>query len=289
MKTWILAARPKTLFASIAPVIMGTAMAYADGMFHLPSAMAALLAAILIQIGTNFANDYFDYLKGADTAERLGPTRVTQAGLVSPATMKKAFILTFAAAMLLGVYLVWRGGWPIVLIGLVSIMLGIFYTATPFALGYTGAADLFVLIFFGPVAVAGTYYVQALTVSREAIIAGFAPGFISVALLTVNNLRDLEQDRKAGKKTLAVRFGQAFARGEYGAALLLACLIPTYLILNANDHYLTLSIWFTLLFALPALKHVYTFQDPRVLNEALAHTGKLLFLFGLLFSFGWIL
>ena len=264
-------------------------MAYADGMFHLPSAMAALLAAILIQIGTNFANDYFDYLKGADTAERLGPTRVTQAGLVSPATMKKAFILTFAAAMLLGVYLVWRGGWPIVLIGLVSIMLGIFYTATPFALGYTGAADLFVLIFFGPVAVAGTYYVQALTVSREAVIAGFAPGFISVALLTVNNLRDLEQDRKAGKKTLAVRFGQAFARREYGAALLLACLIPTYLILNANDHYLTLSIWLTLFFALPALKHVYTFQDPRVLNEALAHTGKLLFLFGLLFSFGWIL
>ncbi len=289
MNVWILAARPKTLFASVSPVIMGTAMAYAEGRFHALSAFAALLGAVLIQIGTNFANDYFDYFKGADTHERLGPTRATQAGLVPPQAMKKAYMLTFALAIAVGVYLVWRGGWPVVAIGLVSILFGILYTATPLALGYTGLADLFVLIFFGPVAVAGTYYVQALSVNGAVILAGLAPGLFSVAILTVNNLRDIEQDRTAGKKTLAVRFGQTFAKVEYISSLVLACGIATFLVLAQKNHPYSLAVWLSLLFAIPAIKNVLHFREARMLNPVLATTGKLLFLFSLIFSAGWIL
>lgn len=286
---WILAARPKTLWASIAPVIMGTAMAVADGRFHLPSALAAFFGAILIQIGTNFANDYFDFIKGADTQERLGPTRATQAGLVRPEAMKKAFIVAFGLAFLLGIYLVWRGGWPIVIIGLASIFLGVLYTATPFALGYTGLADIFVLIFFGPVAVAGTYYVQALTVTREAIIAGLAPGLISVALLTVNNLRDIEQDRKAGKKTMAVRFGKTFAQMEYVLTLLAALFIATYLYRTEEKSIALLLVWGLLLLAYPAIKTVFRFDDARMLNGVLASTGQLLLFYSLIFAIGWLI
>lgn len=288
-KPWLLASRPKTLWASVAPVLMGTAIAYGDRVFHLPSALAALLGAIFIQIGTNFANDYYDHLKGADAGERLGPTRVTEAGLVSPHAMRHAFILAFGLAMLAGLYLVWRAGWPIVAIGLASIFLGVIYTATPYALAYTGLADIFVLIFFGPVAVAGTYYVQSLALSPVAIIAGLGPGFFSVAILTINNLRDIEQDRRAGKKTLAVRFGRGFAMSEYVASVMLASLLPAILALWTREHHAAAAAVFVLLLAYSPLRAVLQGAEGQALNNVLAATGKLLFIYALIFSLGWII
>lgn len=288
MKIWLIAARPKTLWAAISPVIIGTALAAADGALHLPSALAALLAAVLIQVGTNYANDYFDFIKGADTSARIGPQRATQAGLVPPATMRIAFIAVFTLAMVIGLYLVWRGGWVIVAIGSVSIVLGVLYTATPFALAYTGLADLFVLVFFGPVAVAGTYYVQRLQITPEAIIAGLAPGLLSTAILTVNNLRDLPQDRRAGRRTLAVRFGASFARWQYAACLAGAAAVPLWLCLRTGGHFYALTAILIIVAAIPIIRKVFT-TGGAALNEVLAQTGKILLFFSVLFAAGWLL
>jgi 1,4-dihydroxy-2-naphthoate octaprenyltransferase len=287
--TWLLASRPKTLWAGIAPVLMGSSVAFADGVFHWASALAALLCAILIQVGTNFANDYFDFVHGADTTERLGPTRATQAGLVKPGTMKKAFIVTFSLAFIIGIYLIWRGGWPILMIGVFSILFGILYTGGPYPLGYNGLGDIFVLIFFGPVAVGGTYYVQALQINYIVLPAGLAPGLISVALLTVNNLRDINTDRNSGKRTLAVRFGANFARMEYLFCIVAACLLPAGLsIINGGNYYSAITI-FVLLFALPGIKTVFRESGSPVLNEVLARTGKMLLIYSMVFSIGWII
>ncbi|MDX9973867.1 MAG: 1,4-dihydroxy-2-naphthoate polyprenyltransferase [FCB group bacterium] len=289
-RVWWMAARPKTLWAASAPVLMGTAMAWDGGVFHGPAALCALLGALLIQIGTNYANDYFDHQKGTDTAERIGPLRVTQAGLVSPGTMRKAMALVFLLALIPGACLVYRGGWPLVAIGLASILCGILYTAGPAPLGYIGLADLFVLVFFGPVAVGGTYYVQALSLPPEVAIAGLAPGLLSVALLTVNNLRDIDGDRAAGKRTLAVRFGRSFARAEYLLSLVIACVaVPLYLVWRLPSHTLSLLALGTIILAVPAVRTVFTRNEGPALNGALAHTGRLLILFSVLFSIGWIL
>jgi 1,4-dihydroxy-2-naphthoate octaprenyltransferase len=178
-----------------------------------------VLAVVAIQVGTNYANDYYDARKGADTDARVGPRRATQAGLVAPGTMRRAFIAAFAVAVLLGVGLIARGGLPVLLIGIVSVACGVLYTGGPRPLGYVGLGDLFVLVFFGPVAVAGTHYVQTLSFSPAAAIAGLGPGLLSVAILVVNNLRDRHTDVGAGKRTLAVRFGARFARVEYAASV----------------------------------------------------------------------
>jgi 1,4-dihydroxy-2-naphthoate octaprenyltransferase len=286
---WWMAARPKTLWAASAPVIMGTVMAADARRFHWPAALCALAGALLIQVGTNYANDYFDHKKGADTAERIGPVRATQAGLVSPEAMRRAMIIVFALALVPGAYLVWRAGWPLVAIGLASILCGVLYTAGPAPLGYIGLADLFVMVFFGPVAVGGTYYVQALELPGYVAVAGLAPGLLSVALLTVNNLRDIDGDRAAGKRTLAVRFGRGFARAEYLVSLLLACIgVPLYLALHA-DHMLALFAVATALPAASVVRTVFTHTEGPALNGALARTGKLLLAFSVLFSLGWIL
>ena len=235
---WLEAARPKTLGAGVAPVIIGGALAWSDGGFHALSVVAALVGSLLIQVGTNFANDYFDFVKGADTEERVGPVRATAAGLVSPATMKRAMIIAFALVFIPGGYILYRGGMPFLAIGLVSIACGVLYTGGPFPLGYLGLGDLFVLIFFGPVATGGTYYLQTHSLDSDILLAGLAPGLFSVAILTVNNLRDMDGDRRAGKKTLAVRFGAAFAKGEYLAALLVGGAgIPVYLCVSTGGHY----------------------------------------------------
>jgi 1,4-dihydroxy-2-naphthoate octaprenyltransferase len=289
LRVWTLACRPKTLWAAISPVILGTAMAQADQALHWPSAIAALFGAVMIQIGTNFANDYFDFKKGTDTHERIGPLRVTQAGLVRPAIMKRAIILAFGLAALAGLYLIWRGGAPILIIGLLSILFGVLYTAGPAPLGYHGLGEIFVLIFFGPVAVAGTHYVQTQSMCFEAIVAGLAPGLLSVAILCVNNLRDLETDSKTGKRTLAARFGRQFARVEYAGAVLIACMIPVVLVLQTGRHPWALLSLLTLIPAIPVLKTVWTQTDGPILNEALAATGKLLLLHSVLFSLGWLL
>ncbi|MFA6243849.1 MAG: 1,4-dihydroxy-2-naphthoate polyprenyltransferase [Candidatus Hydrogenedentales bacterium] len=299
LRIWLMAARPKTLGAAVAPVIIGTAIAYADLLdIHWPSLFCALLGAMLIQIGTNFANDYFDFVKGSDTTERIGPTRATQAGLVSPKTMRAAFIAAFALALLPGAYIIWRGGWPFVIIGVVSIICGILYTGGPFPLGYLGLGDLFVLIFFGPVAVCGTFYlhglefkpVVAMTSAVDLILAGIAPGLISVALLTVNNLRDIEQDRVSGKKTLAVRFGRTFARFEFQSCILLACLVlPLHFYWVTGNMLMWAVPAVTLPLAAGASRTVYRSTDGAALNQALGATGRLLIVFSIIFSAGWVL
>lgn len=287
LNIWILASRPKTLWAGAAPVLIGTAMAYSDGKAHLIAALCALIGAILIQIGTNFANDYYDYVKGADSTERTGPVRVTQAGLVKPGTMKKAFIITFTLAFVSGIYLIWRGGMPILAVGFLSILFGVLYTGGPFPLGYNGLGELFVLIFFGFVAVGGTYYVQALEINSTVILAGLAPGLFSSAILTVNNLRDIKTDRESGKKTLAVRFGKNFARVEYLFTVVVACMTPLLLVLYTGDHYYSLFSLSILIIAIPAIRIVFSDADGETLNGILAKTGKLLLVYSLFFSAGW--
>lgn len=286
---WLLASRPKTLWAAIAPVLIGTAMAYGANKEHLLSAILAAVAAVLIQIGTNFSNDYFDFVRGADQKGRLGPTRVTQAGLVTPSAMKLATVLVFGLAILAGIFLIYRGGWPILIIGILSILFGILYTAGPYPLGYNGLGDIFVLIFFGVVAVSGTYYVQVLEINTLVILAGLSPGLFSMAILTVNNLRDVQSDLKAGKLTLAVRFGENFARWEYLLSVLIACLIPILLFFLTESHLYALAASFVFVAAIPSIKTIFEQKPGIIFNQVLATTGKLLLIYSLLFSIGWIL
>ncbi len=290
IKTWALAARPKTLWAAVGPVIIGTAMAYGRGQVDWLSLLCALVGAVLIQIGTNLANDYFDFVKGTDTHERIGPTRATQAGLISPQAMRRAYLVAFGLALVPGAYIIWRGGWPFLAIGVVSIICGILYTGGPFPLGYIGLGDVFVLIFFGPVAVGGTYYLHTLSIDSAAIIAGLAPGLISVAILAVNNMRDIEEDRRAGKRTLAVRFGRRFARFEYLACIVgAAFVIPLYFYASADNRLFALVPLIIVTAATPAIKTVFVSTDGEALNGVLAKTGKLLLAFSIVFSLGWVL
>ncbi len=289
IEKWILAARPKTLWASIAPVVVGTALAYGDGAHHWPSALIALACAVLIQIGTNFANDYFDYEKGADTEERTGPLRVTQSGMVSPTTMKWATAVIFLSACVGGAILTWRGGWPIALVGLLCILSGLLYTGGPYPLGYLGLGDLFVLIFFGPVAVGGTYYVQALQINTTVLIAGMGPGLLITAILTVNNLRDIEVDRKAGKRTLAVRFGKTFTRWEYAFLVLVGVSIPPALYLHTGQHPSSLLSLLVVLPAISTFRGVFGHAEGPSLNSVLANTARISLLYSVLFSVGWLL
>jgi 1,4-dihydroxy-2-naphthoate octaprenyltransferase len=289
LKVWLLAARPKTLWAAIAPVLIGTAMAFDDKVGHWPSALAALIGAVLIQVGTNFANDYFDFKKGADQYQRLGPTRVTQAELVTPQAMKAATLATFSLAILVGIYLVMRGGWPVVIIGVLSILFAMLYTAGPYPLAYYGLGDIFVLIFFGPVAVGGTYYVQALSLNEIVVLAGLSPGLFSVAILTVNNLRDIRSDSLAGKKTLAVRFGQSFARIEYLLAVLIASFLPVFFYITTQKHEYAIATALVPIAAIPVFRSVFGKAEGQALNDVLAVTGKLLLLYSVVFSIGWLL
>ena len=289
LKIWFDSFRPKTLTASVAPVLIGAAMAYGDGYLDPLVLILTFAATLLIQIGTNLANDYYDFKKGADSETRVGPTRATQAGLVTPNQMKLAFLLTFALAAACGLYLVYKGGIPILAIGLVSIICGILYTAGPVPLAYNGLADIFVLVFFGPVAVGGTYYLQANSINPSVIIAGLAPGLFSVAILTVNNFRDIETDKAANKKTLAVRFGPNFAVAEYITTIMTACLIPGLIcILNRSNRWSMISM-LALLIALPLIRKILSKPDPDTLNRMLAKTGLLLVSYSILFSGGWII
>jgi len=286
---WALAIRPKTLPAAIAPVFIGTAMAFGDGQFHAPSALMALMAALCIQIGTNLANDYFDFIKGADTADRKGPTRVTQAGLIKPQTVLVAAIVFFILAALSSIYLIHRAGMGILIIAITSIISGIFYTAGPRPLGYLGLGDIFVLIFFGPVAVGGTYYTQALDINWAVIVAGLAPGFLSMAILAVNNLRDIDTDRRAGKLTLAVRFGRSFAMSEYLFCIIAATLTPYVVYLITDDHQGIAVASLVGFCAIPCVKAAFTHLDGAGLNRVLGQTGRLLMIYSVLFSLGWVL
>ena len=264
-------------------------MAFGDGVHHFPTAILCLVGALLIQIATNLANDYFDFKKGADTKDRIGPTRVTQAGLMNPRTVITAAAIAFGLSALICYILVLRGGWPIAIIGVVSILSGIFYTAGPRPLGYIGLGEVFVFIFFGPVAVAATYYLQSLEVNLAIILAGIAPGLMSAAILCVNNLRDMDSDRKSNKNTLAVRFGRSFALSEYLFCLFFASLASVGLYAVIEDHLAILFSSTIILFAIPTIKVVLTKTDGPSLNQALAKTGQLLFIYSILFSIGWLL
>ena len=288
-KSWFLALRPKTLGAGIAPVLIGTSMAFEAEKGHLFSALAALLGALLIQIGTNLSNDYFDFVKGADTEERLGPARATQAGWIRPEIILRSSLLVFAAAVIIGIFLVLRGGWPIVLIGIASVICGILYTGGPYPLAYLGLGEIFVVIFFGPVATLGTYYVQALEFSKEVFIAGLAPGLISTALIAVNNLRDIPTDIKARKRTLAVRFGYRFARIEYTLCILGGLFIPLFLVVMLKDHWFSLIASFAVIPAFFPIRDVVSGTSGEMLNDTLAKTGKVLLIFSILFSAGWLI
>jgi 1,4-dihydroxy-2-naphthoate polyprenyltransferase len=284
------ASRPKTLPASIAPVLIGTVIAYSNGYIHIFITIITLLAAIGIQIGTNYANDYFDFKNGADTEKRIGPARMTQNGFIKPVTMKYAFIICFLITAILGLILLIRGGWPIFWIGVISIILGIIYTGGPFPLGYHGMGDILVLIFFGPVAVAGTYYLQALDINLTVVAAGFAPGLLSMAILTINNLRDIKSDAETGKRTLAVIWGADFARKEYFYSITLACLIPIIISICTFSHfYLIIASVITFILALPLFHKVVHNPIDAGLNKVLEQTGKLLIIYAVIFSICWVI
>jgi len=222
LSVWIGASRPRTLPAAVAPVLTASALAWRDGDFVAPAALACLAFALLIQIGTNFANDYYDFIKGADTAERVGPRRAVASGWVAPAVMKRAMLGVFALAFAVGLTLLAYGGWPLLVIGVASIMCGIAYTGGPYPLGYNGLGDVFVFVFFGLVAVGATYFVQTGVVTPEAWMIGVGVGALAANILVVNNYRDVETDARAGKRTLVVRFGRAYARGQFVAGHVLA-------------------------------------------------------------------
>ncbi len=282
---WVLAARPRTLPAAVAPVVTGTGVAIAEDGFWLPAALAAVLVALLLQIGANLANDVFDFRRGADTAERLGPPRVTQRGLIAPERVLRATWIVLAAALLPGAYLVIRGGWPILALGLIAIVAALAYTGGPFPLGYHGLGEVAVFVFFGLVAVAGTAYVQTGDLTGLALAASVPMGAIAAAILVVNNLRDLPTDRAAGKRTLAVRLGRRATIVEYTLLLAVAFLVPPVLWLSGETGAWVLLPWLALPLAYGLIRAV-AHESGRPLNARLAGTARLQLVFGVLFAIG---
>ena len=232
VRAWILASRPATLWAAVVPVLVGAACAQSQNGFLWGPTLGAFLGAIWIQIGTNFANDVFDFEKGADTGDRLGPLRAVQAGLLEPAQMRRGMVVAFGLAVLCGLYLTYVAGWPIVAIGILSILSGIAYTGGPYPLGYHGLGDLFVMLFFGFVAVPGTAFVNLGYVPEVAWWAALPVGALATNILVVNNVRDRETDRAAGKRTLVARFGRTFGVAEYVLLLFVAYAVPPLLLLQ---------------------------------------------------------
>ncbi len=288
-RAWVLATRPPTLTAAVVPVAVGTALAFSDGKARTGPALAALVGALLIQIGTNFANDLFDFEKGADTEERIGPTRAVQSGLITPHAMRRATLFTFAAALLVGLYLVSVAGWPIVVVGMLSIVCGLAYTGGPWPLGYHGLGDLFVFLFFGVVAVVGTYFVQALHISEYALLASLPVGLLVTAIIVVNNFRDSDTDRVAGKRTLAVRLGRTKTRIYYALLMTLPYVVLPYLCWREGASLAVLAPWLSLPWAIALVRRLATHTDGPTLNHTLRSTAKLHALFGLLFALGIVL
>lgn len=286
LKIWIKAARPQTLPAAFVPVCVGTTLAIHDHRFSLAPTLVALICALLIQIGTNFANDYFDFKKGADTDERIGFERATAKGYISTTGMRNATIITMGLAFVLGLYLVWHAGWIIFWLGVLSLICGVLYTGGPFPLGYNGLGDLFVFIFFGIVAVMGTYYVNALQWSRSSFWASLAVGALSTNILVVNNLRDIEQDGPAGKNTLGVLFGENVLRWEYLTMLLLALAIPPHFYFRLSYNWIIFIPYISLPIAGLLVRKIWKEENKQKLNNALKQTAIFMALFGILFSVG---
>jgi 1,4-dihydroxy-2-naphthoate octaprenyltransferase len=287
-KIWLMAARPKTLPAGAAPVFVGTALAGYYGDFHVLRFLAALFAALLIQIGTNLSNDYSDARRGADTEDRLGPVRVTAGGLVPPKQVLIATYLSFGLAVLCGGYLIAVAGWELLLIGVASIAAGVLYTGGPKPYGYEGLGELFVFLFFGVVAVAGSFFVETKHLDWEAFVLAVPVGLLASAILVVNNFRDIDTDRRAGKKTLAVRLGRERTRVLYTAMLGASYAAVISVAISPFKLWLLLC-WLSLPLAVAVGKVVNTQSDGPSLNRALAQTGQLQLVFCVLLSAGLLL
>ena len=297
LRAWLMAARPQTLPAGAAPVIVGTGAAIGAGAFHPGGALAALLGALLIQVGTNFANDYYDAIHGADTDRRVGFERVTAGGLIAGRTVYRAMWAAFAGAILVGCYLVWLGGWPIVAVGLISIAAGIAYTGGP-AYGYKGLGDPFVFVFFGLIAVNGTFYVQAAapisplalgipagTLGWYALLASLPAAGLTTCMLVINNIRDADGDRSAGKRTLVVRLGRSAARVEFLGLLALAYGVPLAMAAGAGAWIFGLPL-LTLPLAAAVVRTLYATTDGPTLNRMLKRCGQLMLAHSVLFAIG---
>lgn len=288
-QVWLMAARPKTLPAALGPIVVGTSLAYADGRFAAGPALAALAGALLLQIGSNFANDYFDFFRGADPHDRLGPPRMTAAGLLQPAAMRLGMVVVFGAAALIGLYLVAVGGWPVAITGLAAIVAALAYSGGPLPFGYYGLGDLFVLFFFGLVAVGGTYYVQALALTPTVLLTALAPGFLITAILVVNNLRDIETDHRANKRTLAVLLGRQASLWEYRTLLYGAYLISALLWLAAGRPAWVLLPWLTLPLAWQLMQTLARAADGPTFNATLAGTARLSLFFSVLLALAFVI
>lgn len=291
LSIWLMAARPRTLPAAVAPVLVGTALAWTmeNGGLDWIAFAAAMLGALFIQVGTNLSNDYSDARRGADTEDRLGPVRVTAGGLVPPRQVLVATYVTFGAAVLCGVYLIAVAGPVLLLIGAASILAGILYTGGPRPYGYEGLGEVFVFLFFGVVAVTGSYYVQRQELPWEAFVLAIPVGLLASAILVVNNVRDMDTDRRAGKRTLAVRLGRERTRTLYAAMLAIAFLAAALpWVLGALSAWLLLS-WLTLPPAVRLQRTVSTHADGPTMNAALAGTGRLEFGFCVLLAIGILL
>ena len=285
---WLLAARPKTLPAAVAPVLVGCAVARAEGAFDIGAAIAAFAVALLLQIAANLANDVADYRRGADTADRLGPPRATQRGLISAERMTAATAIVLALAAVPGLYLIWRGGLALAVLGILAMLAAVAYTAGPKPFGYLGLGELFVFLFFGPVAVAGTAYVMTGRVSPLALAASLPVGFLVTAILVVNNLRDIETDRAAGKRTLAVRLGAAATRREYATLVAGAYVAPFAMWGSGLTPAWPLLTWATLPVAILLVRRLWS-ASGRALNPVLAATARLCLWFAIALSAGLVL
>jgi len=283
MNPWLLAARPKTLAAAVTPVLAGTALAF-QGSMHWPSFVFALLGSVFIQVGTNYVNDALDFKKGADTHTRLGPLRVTQAGLLDADAVLRGAYLCFVLAAFCGIPLILRGGWPIAAIGIASIIAAYAYTGGPYPLAYHGLGEVFVMIFFGLVAVCGSFYLQRLTLDATAWIGGIAVGSLAVVILAINNLRDIENDRASNKRTLAARFGETFARAEivFFATLPFVCVIA---IAYMRQRLMLAIPLLAIILAIALLVRVARSRGAE-LNRCLALAGALEWIFGILYVVG---
>jgi 1,4-dihydroxy-2-naphthoate octaprenyltransferase len=287
LRLWLLAARPRTLPAAISPVLVGTALAGSEDVFRALAFVAALVGSVFIQIGTNLSNDYSDARRGADTEDRLGPVRVTAGGLMPPKRVLVGTYVAFGIAVAAGLYLAAVAGWELLVVGVASILAGVLYTGGPRPYGYEGLGELFVFLFFGIVAVAGSYFVQTEELRWEAFALAVPVGLLAAAILVVNNVRDIDTDRRAGKRTLAVKLGRVRARRLFVAMLAVSFLVPLLLVAP-------LSPWVLLALASlplvpPLVRTVSTRADGVALNQALAGTGRLLAVFSVLLALGVLL
>ncbi|HEX5195521.1 MAG TPA: 1,4-dihydroxy-2-naphthoate polyprenyltransferase [Solirubrobacteraceae bacterium] len=289
VRIWLMAARLRTLPAAIAPVLVGTALAGFEDSFHALRFVAALLGAIFIQVGTNLSNDYSDARRGADADDRLGPVRVTAGGLVPPSQVLVATYVSFGAAVLAGIYLIVVAGWLLLAIGAASILAGVLYTGGPRPYGYAGLGEVFVFLFFGVVAVAGSYYVQVRHLQWEAFALSVPVGLLAAAILIVNNVRDIDSDRRAGKRTLAVKLGRERTRTMFTATVLVAYPLALVTWVAGPLRAWVALCWLSVPLAIALIRIVRTRTDGPSLNGALARSGMLQLCFCVLLSAGLLL